>query len=467
MSELNNENSIHDMYEELLNMENSNDDNDINELLKFTENKRFIEKSDDCEDFLTSEDIVKTKEKMIEKKSSGSPSMNDGVIEESVHFKRYNKRHKHKYTEAEMNRIRESCKNTIVHDYGEFDIYHISDEERKRNDQLSEISLKLAKLKRTYRRVDQYIEAMRVVFEAWSILEKNNYIHTREEFYELISKGRIISNRIIMPKLKKMDNYNMDVIINYISNPELDASHLIPNKQEDPYDSFFNDDESEEDEMKRLLSKEEVEYIMSSMDSPEKMEIGYVKDKLIKGYDKRNYLNNKKKKFSKKELFIKRNLDEMLNKIQNGNHYHDYGFSYMVTNSLFEPEKKEKDIWDKLQFNGSWSNKNDVTMYELMVNEELMKERFPGNEYLTYADKNLQKFFEILENNGVNVIDLRRKIDTIDETEKQRIIKSSKKKNKKIESAIIQRITKLNNDPKFKKIVEKAENALNKYREGE
>ena len=43
--------------------------------------------------------------------------------------------------------------------------------------------------------------------------------------------------------------------------------------------------------------------------------------------------------------------------------------------------------------------------------------------------------------------------------------KRTKKENKKIESALLQRITKLNNSPKFKKIVGKAENALNKYYE--
>jgi len=40
-----------------------------------------------------------------------------------------------------------------------------------------------------------------------------------------------------------------------------------------------------------------------------------------------------------------------------------------------------------------------------------------------------------------------------------------KKENRKMESQIIQRITKQNNDPKFKKLVAKAEKALNRAAE--
>ena len=47
------------------------------------------------------------------------------------------------------------------------------------------------------------------------------------------------------------------------------------------------------------------------------------------------------------------------------------------------------------------------------------------------------------------------------------IASAKRKENKKLESAILQRITKLNGDPSFKKLATKAENALNKrFEEG-
>ena len=47
------------------------------------------------------------------------------------------------------------------------------------------------------------------------------------------------------------------------------------------------------------------------------------------------------------------------------------------------------------------------------------------------------------------------------EQQQSEIAKKSVKETKKIEKAILQRVTKLNGDPKFKKIIAKAEKAIN------
>lgn len=410
----------------------------------------------DEEVFVTSEEIVKNN-KMTGKRNKDL-SINDGVIEETAYFKRYTKRRKYKYTEKEIEEIRNSCRNTIVHDYGKYDIYHISDNERERNDQLSEISMKLARLKRIYLKVDQYIEAMRVVFEAWNILGKVNYLHSKEEFFEMIADGRIVSNRIIMPKLRRIKQYDIDMIIKYISNPELDPSHLLPIKTDD---SLLEEEdyETEEEEMKRLLSEDEAKYLLERIDNPEEMPVRNIKPSLIKGYDRRNV--KKKKNESKKKKYIRKSLYEILNKIQNGPGMKELGMSYSLTNSLFEPEKEEKSFWDKLKFTGSWSDDDQVKLYNLMIEDEIMNQIAVGERYLTNSDIELRKFYNILEENGVSVIELRRKIDESNNDEIRSKEKYKKKENKKMENAIIQRISKLNNNPKFKKIAKKAENDLN------
>ena len=132
---------------------------------------------------------------------------------------------------------------------------------------------------------------------------------------------------------------------------------------------------------------------------------------------------------------------------------------------MFDVSKEPKSFWDDLYFDGSWTNKDDLFLYDMAVREELLKQHPPREKYLTYADKELAKFFSTLEENGMNVIELRRKMDCTSEDIAEAENKRTKKENKKIESALIQRITKLNNSPKFKKIVGKAENALNKYYE--
>lgn len=448
---------IENMYLELLSQENLPDDGTL------TGGERYYT-DDDGEEFLTSKEIIKTKEE-LDDKYGVIPRGDDGTIEEDVHYKRYSKRREHKYTETELNQIRESCVSSIVHDYGENDKYHMSDEERATNDMLDELGMKLDNLKRTYRRVDQYIEAMRVVMQAWEMLEqKGNFIHSRDEFFTLVAQGRIVSNRIIMPKLKKIDMYNMDTIIKYISNPELDPEDLVPEPVEnDWYNDIFSDEDAKES-MMRLLTPEEAAYIKEHEDDPPEIRVKDISKKLIRGYDRRDFgRRSKRKKGNKVQRYIREGLHDILNMIQNSelNKQREYSRSSFITNSMFELDKKPKDVWDNLYFDGSWANDDDLFLYDLAIREELLRQHPVRQQYMTFADEELARFFKILEDNGINTIDLRRKMDCTESGTSGIEEKAVKKENKKIESALIQRITKLNQSPKFKKIVSKAEEAVN------
>ncbi len=496
--------NLEEIYQELLNQESSNldeyDDPDM-DLLTYDE-----------EEFVTSKEIAESKDKRKNIKSTDYTQIsNIGEVDENVYFKRFSKKQEHKYTEKEMKEIRKSCEYTIVHDYGENDIYHLSDEERRKNDMLAELSLKLGCLKRTYRKVDQYIEAMRIVVQAWEILEKNNFIHSTEEFFQMVSEGRIVSNRIIMPKLKKINNYNMDLIIKYISNPDLDPKDLVPEspdeetsyyedfgiydddspegiqfnkfikeykenlspedmEEKDPYEieeaaEQYARDKMEEEKTKMLLSPEEAAFINDHYDNPPEIVVQDIKNRYIRGYDRRDFHRKKHKKFSKKERYMVEGLHEILNKIQdNPNNRIDvdeWNRSYMITNSMFEPEKEEKDFLDEMRFEGSWMSKKDVFLYNLMLREELIKQHPIKSNYRNYGDIELNNFFKTLESNGVNIIELRRRMNCTPEDLQKQEAKSSKKENKKLEAALLDRISKLNNSSKFKKLVTKAEKSLN------
>jgi hypothetical protein len=137
----------------------------------------------------------------------------------------------------------------------------------------------------------------------------------------------------------------------------------------------------------------------------------------------------------------------------------------MITHNLFEPIKPEKSFWERFRYNGSWTDDTAMELYNLYVREELANEKSPNERYLTYGDKDLEYFFKVLEKNKINTIELRRRIngnnslDFVSE-KKQR---EEKKENKKIESSLIQRISQLNKNGKFKKIIKKAEEAINNY----
>ena len=438
---------------------------------------QFDEFDEDSEDVFTSKELVKMKNPPVspDKKIVAPSGIPEG-IEEECHFKTYSKRRQHKYTESEMEKIRAECQTVIVHDYSQYDSYHLSDEERYRNDSLREIAPQLAGLHKMYNKVDQWIEAMRIVVKAWELLEqRDNFIHSEKEFFQMVAEGRIYHNRIIMPKLKGAGKYNADILIQYISNPELDPKDLLTAEQKKArrgniyYDDFYDEEETGEtmeEAMNRLLTPEEADYILQHQDNPESIEVHVVPDKMIRGYDNRRITSklkkHKSKKLKAKERF-RNDLHDILNRIQDNprNQSSMDGYSRLITQSMFEPQKKQNDFWDDLRFQGSFASKTDNYIYDLQVREKLMEQTIPGQRYVTYGDSELNDFFTAMESAGLNVLDLRRRLNMTDADIRSRTDKLTTKATKKLENAILQRITKLNDDPKFKKTIAKAEKAIN------
>lgn len=376
--------------------------------------------------------VFGNKEKTESTKSSyGTPA----PVEETFHFKRYSKKRVHRYSKEELEAIEKSCLNTIVNDYGKNDQYHFSDEERKQNDQLAEISMKLATVKSVYRRLDEYIEAMRIVFKAWEILSKKNYLHSKEEFFKLVAEGHIVSRRIIIPQLKNFKKYNKDVIIKYISNPHLDTSVFKP-VEENPFEEESDIDEDliypNEAENQNLIETEEV-----SKKIPEK---------LIKKY----FSPKKNKKLSLKQ--------ENFNKIMEGTKAMFNQGNNFITNSYFAHKEKDKDIYDKVKFKGSWKNEIDAWLYDMRLEEAKMDES--TGKYTTRADIFITRFFDELAKNGIDSIEMRKGMKIQHDFHKKEI---SKKELKKSEKEILERIIKLNEDKKFIKLSQKAEDRLNQY----
>lgn len=521
--------SIAQMYEEMINSSGIGNDEFDDDLGMFGDSSSslLLDYSDEVEEFITSKEVVEKKKELAEHFGT---AVEDAPIEEEIHFKIYSKKHVHKYTDKEMEEIRKSCETTIVHDFSEHDFFHMSDEERAENDMLSEMGVALGSLHRIYRKPDEYVEAMRVVVKAWEMLEeKGNYLHSSDEFFKLVAAGKIVSNRIIMPKLKKADRYNQEVLIEYISNPDLDPSKLAVKKEEkhdfdlyddfyvdieslvetdgsiayyynefydgDPYQEFIeeykaenniSDDEFDEsdsdfrddartrcieyireqkklDEIESLLSPEQLEYIEQHMNDPESFEVQMIDSKYLKGYDRRSFFSKSKRKGKKKDRYIVESLHEMLNKIQTNPNFQkeDVTKSYMITNSMFDTSKEQKDVWDGLRFDGSWADADATFLYDIALREEFLKLHTKQNESATYGDVELARFFEILEKAGVDVLELRRKMNCTSDDLKREENKRTKKENRKIESQLLDRIEKLNESNKFKKMVAKAEKALN------
>lgn len=413
-----------------------------------------------------SDDLAKMNATPADAEDGPRPVPKDPEMQE-IHFHRFNARREHKYTDQEMEQIRESCKGTIVHDYSEHDIFHQTDEEREANDMLSSIRMKLQGLRSMYNKVDQYIEAMRVVVEACEMIEKKaNFIHSSDEFFQMIADGHIYISGVPMPHLRKMNKYNKDLLIKYISNPELDPEDLMFDKaNDDLQDDYFysDDDETEEEKLYRLLSEDDCKYIEEYDENPDKIKVKTINHKYMKDFYKRKLYSSGKK--YKHDGPIRETLKSLLNKIQTDprvNNSNGFTYSWMVANDIFEDEDTGKDVWDKLYYDGSWEDEDQLFLYDLAVKNELADDRAIGETYDTVADVQLTKFFAAMDTAGMNTIPLRRAMSMTEDDVNKVKTKKQRKDNKKVESALLQRITKLNNNPKFKKLVSKAEKEINK-----
>lgn len=455
--------SIFEKYQDLLDQEDAYFNSGM-----FGKNVSRVNRNDpDVDTLFGSEDIAEMQEKLPDVDDENVPKHPKDDDVDTVHFHRFSTRRDHKYTPEELEQIRESCKTVIVHDYSEDDMYHQTDEEREANDMLAELRVKLQGLKKNYNKVDQYIYAMRVVVEAYELIEKkSNFVHTKEEFFNLVSEGRIYINGVPMPRLSNRKKYNMDLIIQYISNPELDPEDLVFNKNTS-YDEFYDDDdwdETDEERLNRLLSEEECEYIRDNEDDPPEMRVHTADRKYIKGYsDNSIFKRHKKKHESKADKLTKETFHELLNKIQSNPRNNPTSMaSWSVTDDMFDTSKTKSSFWDDLYYDGSWTDKYGLWLYDLQVDNKFLDQHPIASSYVTTGDQELERFFNIMEANGLNVIELRRSMNMEKDQLQARDAKIKKKDNKKVEAALLQRITKLNNNPKFKKLIHKASNAIDK-----
>ena len=134
---------------------------------------------------------------------------------------------------------------------------------------------------------------------------------------------------------------------------------------------------------------------------------------------------------------------------------------------MFEPEEKHDDFWDDLRYDGSWTDKNGLKLYDIMFNECLMGQMMPRSGGMTYGDDSLTQFFKTMEQAGMNVMKLRQAMNMRSEDISESEIERSRKENKKIEAQLLQRITKLNRSEKFKKMIAKSEKKLNNMQDEE
>ena len=427
----------------------------------YDNDRRIFEPDEEIETFFTEEEMYNEKNGIKDNKDEIKFNPVTGEIEETVYFHRRKKVTVKKYTEKELSNMREECKYTLIHDFAENDIYHVSDEERLKNDELAEIAIKIKGLRKGYRKVEQYIEAMRVAYQAWEILAKKySLIYSRKDFFEGLSSGELSYDGFAVPTLRGIKNYNPKILAEYIQNVDLDPMELV---KVDPREfvelPWDNDPEEYDNNHERLLSVKELNDIEEchSGNLTSTISISKMDKKYIPNFD---YVYNKKriKKLNKKDKLIADSIKTVYKSIQGNNVM--FG-NFMRYDDTYDKQQSNKSSnVESIRYSGSWQNDTKVQIFENIVHEEFLDDFPIQQKYQTFRDLEMSNLFGKMEEAGINVKEIRENISQPSSSEKKQTIKKERQENKRIERSIVSRVIAMNNNPKFKSIVKRVNQRL-------
>lgn len=146
----------------------------------------------------------------------------------------------------------------VVHDFG--DDYNLSEQEKSEKNALYKVFSKLARCKRTYRKIEEFIQVARLSMDALNAVAETNGRYDPEEFKRRVFKGKIEVQGWMFPKLagKERKKVNFSYLADFILSGE-DPS-LFNGIVETPEEEFPPDDVLVES-CKKLFDEHDLERI--------------------------------------------------------------------------------------------------------------------------------------------------------------------------------------------------------------
>lgn len=108
----------------------------------------------------------------------------------------------------------------VVHDFG--DDYNLSEQEKIEKNALYKVFSKLARCKRTYRKIEEFIQVARLSMDALNAVAETNGRYDPEEFKRRVFKGKIEVQGWMFPKLagKERKKVNFSYLADFILSGE-------------------------------------------------------------------------------------------------------------------------------------------------------------------------------------------------------------------------------------------------------
>lgn len=151
----------------------------------------------------------------------------------------------------------------VVNSFG--DDYHCSDKEREERNKFAKDAKKIKSMKRIYRKLDEYVVAVREHLKFLDKVAEGNGVYEPDEFKKLFFKGKINIVGMRFPKYKGPNR--KDINYKYLAEFVLsnaDPSEIIPKWQRGDYEDPDMDNIVDE-----MFTKEELEYIFTPLSEKE------------------------------------------------------------------------------------------------------------------------------------------------------------------------------------------------------
>lgn len=191
------------------------------------------------------------------------PSRYDDDSDELIHGDGYEELFKKKTSvfipEHRIEEMKKEFDCVVVRDFG--DDYHLSEEERNEKNKFYQAFKKFNRMKKKYRKLDEYVIAMREALQCLDFVAENNGVYSSEEFKKLFLRKKIYISGLEFPKLigRERKNISWEYLTEFILSNN-DPKDILPKKNGDELLS----EEDYETQKEILFSEDELKYILES-----------------------------------------------------------------------------------------------------------------------------------------------------------------------------------------------------------
>ena len=136
--------------------------------------------------------------------------------------------------ERRIQQMKDEYDCVVVHDFG--DEYHLSEEEREAKNKFYKAFRRFSKFKHKFRRLDEFVVAMREALKCLDFVAENNGIYDPDEFKKMFFRNKIYINGLVFPQFKGREKKQLswDYITEFILS-DADPKDILPNKKEEIY----------------------------------------------------------------------------------------------------------------------------------------------------------------------------------------------------------------------------------------